>query len=345
MWLRGSALLMMSMCLLLVSCPSPLKAQYREYFIFGKVVDTKNEPIAGVEFSIRDRATSRGYKFLTSKDGTYKFAGLPHGVYEVTVRKEGYAVKTDEWNFSTPQDRMQKVEVPTMTLVSEVLVERTRRGERARAEFKEATDRVNREDYDGAIAGLIQMLREEPTDANALYLLGICYIKKKMWPEAAEALTKITMLVPNFAGAYFQLGIIAEQENDPNKVLGYYTKASELDLENADILYNIGRVLFEQNRVPEATGYFEKALTLKSDDPEFLEMAGRCYVHAADYARAIVYLEKARNGTTDPEKVKFLGDLITKLKDLVKKAAPPLPEHNLLDMNSKFDINTLLDRE
>ena len=51
-----------------------------------------------------------------------------------------------------------------------------------------------------------------------------------------------------------------------------------------------------------------------------LEMAGRCYINRANFEKAIDYLEKAKAGyAADPEKVKFLDDLIAKLKEQIKK--------------------------
>ncbi|MCK7483877.1 MAG: hypothetical protein M0C28_47975 [Candidatus Moduliflexus flocculans] len=60
----------------------------------------------------------------TKKDGTFKYVGLPHGIYQVAFRKEGFAEKTDEWKFEAPQDQMLKVEIPPVVMVSqEVLAE------------------------------------------------------------------------------------------------------------------------------------------------------------------------------------------------------------------------------
>jgi len=72
-------------------------------------------------------------------------------------------------------------------------------------------------------------------------------------------------------------------------------------------------------RIDEALNLFEKALALKPDDPAFLEMAGRCYINKEDFAKAIEYLEKAKTGYNDPERAKFLDELIATLKTQIKK--------------------------
>jgi tetratricopeptide (TPR) repeat protein len=48
-------------------------------------------------------------------------------------------------------------------------------------------------------------------------------------------------------------------------------------------------------------------------------MAGRCYTNQGKFEKAIECLEKAKAGYTDQERVKFLDDLIAKLKEQIKK--------------------------
>jgi hypothetical protein len=81
-------------------------AQHREYYVRGRVVDTQKKPVAGVVIRLRDVATSRSYQMKTDGDGTFKLAGLPHGVYEASFEKEGYASQRAEWKFEAPQDRI-----------------------------------------------------------------------------------------------------------------------------------------------------------------------------------------------------------------------------------------------
>lgn len=295
------------------------QCQYREYYIYGKVVDNENEPLPKVEITLRDKGSSRSYRVTTDKNGDYKLIGIPHGIYEVTVRKEGYQMKTDEWNFETSQDRMQKVEMGAIVLVSEEKIREIERVKQARVDFEQAAEKIRQADFDRAITILKRMIEKNPDDANAHYLLGICYLRKKMFPDAVQELTKTTELQPSFAGAYHQLGIYYQQQRELDKALEFYKKALELEPKSAESLYNAGLILFELNRVPEALTYFEKALELRPSDPEFLEMASRSHIHQQNFARALEYLEKAKNASPDNEKREFLEQMITKLKEQIKK--------------------------
>jgi tetratricopeptide (TPR) repeat protein len=296
----------------------PGSGQYREYYFYGKVIDTQKGPLEGVEIILLDIATSRHYFIKTNKNGEFKFAGLPHGTYKVTFKKEGYAPKEDEWKFETPQDRMQKVEIPPVTLVSQELVKKEELMKEMLGAVKEAFEKIRQRDYDGAIAILKDVLAKDPKDSNALYLIGLAYSKKQMCPEAIDALTQVTLLVPKFPPAYFELAVCYQKQNDLEKALEYYQKNLDLDPNNPDAAYNSGLILFGMSRIDESLARFEKALSVKPDDPAYLEMAGRCYIHQADFPKAIEYLEKAKAGNTDQEKIKFLDDLIAKLKEQIK---------------------------
>ncbi len=297
----------------------PLFAQYREYYFYGKVVDPQKQPLADVEITLRDVETSRSYTVETNEKGEFKLAGLPHGIYAVTFKKEGYALKEDEWRFVEPQPRMKKVEIPTVTLVTETQLQEAIRLKELEGVLKEAQDKIREGDYDGAINMLQDVLTGAPQDSNALYLIGICYSKKQMCAEAIDALSQVIQLVPNFPPARFELAVCYQSQGDLDKALEQYQKTLELDPSNPDAAYNAGLILFSQNRIGEALPFFEKAVNLKPDDPAYLEMAGRCEIHQGNLEKAVEYLEKAKAGYTDQEKINFLDDLISKLKEQIKK--------------------------
>jgi tetratricopeptide (TPR) repeat protein len=299
---------------------APGLSQFREYYILGKVVDTKGQPLASVDITLRDEATSRSYSMKTNKDGDFRFAGLPHGIYKVVFKKEGYAVKEDEWKFATPQATMEKTEIPPVVLASEELIREEERMKETESAVQGAAEKIRRGDYDGALAGLKGILAKNPEEPNALYLSGVAHLKKGLVQEAAGELLRVTEHVPKFAPAFYQLGVCHEQMKEPEKALEDYTKAMELDPANPDSPFNAGLILFGMDRVAEALPLFEKTLALRPDDPAALEMAGRCYIHQANFQKAIECLEKAKAGyAQDPDKVKFLDGLIGELKAKIKK--------------------------
>ena len=309
-------------------------AQYREYIIGGKVVDSQQNAMAGVSITLRDHATSRSFNMKTKKDGTFRFVGLSHGVYQVVFRKEGFAEKTDEWKFETPQDQMLKVEIPPVVMVSQEVLAEAEKLQKAASEVKAAAEKVRGGNYDGAIAALGPILEKNPKDTNALYILGMARQKKGQWSEAEAAFLQVRELTPNFPAVHYQLGVCFQQTGQADKALASYARAMELDPANPDSAYNSGLILFSQSRASEALTLFEKALALAPDDPAFLEMAGRAHINLAavhkpdgvieidksSFEKALAYLEKAKIGyAADPDKTKFLDELIVLIKEQLKK--------------------------
>ncbi|HPB58537.1 MAG TPA: tetratricopeptide repeat protein [Candidatus Saccharicenans sp.] len=296
-----------------------LFGQYREYHLFGLVVDSQQQPLAGVELFLQDVNTSRNYRVKTDKNGKYVLSGLPHGRYRVTVKKDGYETRTFDWDFSAPQERMQKVEMETIVLASEQQVKLATRAKEAQQAVNESMEKIKKGDLEGALKILSELARDYPDDSNVRYLLGLTYGRLQRYQEAVAELTRVTELVPEFAPAYLQLGYCYQSLNDQDKALEYYKKAAELDPSNPANLYNLGLILFEKNQIDEAQGYFERALAIKADDADTLEMIGRCYVNKGDLPRALEFLEKARGLTTDEEKIKILDKFIATLKEQIKK--------------------------
>jgi tetratricopeptide (TPR) repeat protein len=293
---------------------APALAQHREYYIRGKVVDAARAPVPGVEIRLRDVATSRSYDVKTDRQGTFKLAGLPHGVYEVTFAKEGYSGKTDQWKFEAPQSTMQTVDVPDVVLATPSQVQAAQLSRETESGVKEAAERLRKKDFDGAIALLQVVLGKNPRDASALFFLGVGFVQKKMYREAVAPLTQVTELTPSFAPAYFELGTAHRHLGDRPRALAAYDRSFALDPANADAAYNAGLILFETDRVDEAGARFEQALALKPADPDLREMAGRAHIHQGKFESAIEHLEKARAATSDPAKVALLDELIRKTR-------------------------------
>ena len=296
-----------------------LFGQYREYHLFGLVIDSQQQPLAGVELLLQDVNTSRNYRVKTDKNGKYVLSGLPHGIYHVTVKKEGYETRTFDWDFSAPQERMQKVEMETIVLASEQQVKLAAQAREAQQALSESMEKIKKGDLEGALNILTELAKTYPDDSNVRYLLGLTLGRLQRYQEAVTELTRVTELAPEFAPAYLQLGYCYQNLNDQDKALQYYKKAAELDPANTANLYNLGLILFEKNQIDEALGYFERALAIKADDADTLEMIGRCYVNKGDLPRAVEFLEKARGLTQDEEKIKLLDKFITTLKEQIKK--------------------------
>jgi tetratricopeptide (TPR) repeat protein len=317
MRIRATERVLVGIALALAGAAS-VTAQYREYYVRGRVTDTEGKPLSDVDVRLVDVATSRSYDLHTGRDGSFKVAGLPHGLYRATFSKEGYAARQDEWKLEKPQDTMQKVDVPPVALARAAQVQEARRRSEAEAVLRPAGDKLRAGDPDGALALLEPLLAKSPEDTRALFLSALALVKKDRHADAVPRLSKVLELAPDFAGAHFQLGQCHRALGDPRRAAESYDRALELEPGNVESAYNGGLVLFEAGRSDEALVRFEKALTLRPEDPDLHEMAARCLVRKSAFAQALIHLERARANTTDPARAEVLDELIVQVRRQVR---------------------------
>jgi tetratricopeptide (TPR) repeat protein len=302
------------LAILLLWCGFPLAAQYREYYLSGQIQDIRNQPLAGVEISLFETESSHTFAVTTGKDGKFKFAGLAHGIYQVTVSKSGYETKNLEWKFESPQEKMLRVEIPAIQLASSQEVLQIEQNKQLKKDIENATEKIRTQDYDAALAILNMALKADAKNVNLLYLSGVSYAKKKMFPEAKAALEQVTALTPDFVPAHFQLGVCYQQTDEKEKALAQYREVMRLDPANLDNYFNAVLILVSLNQPKEAMEYCAKLLQTRPDDPDVNEMAGQCQLQLADYPKALAYFEKAVAFCKDEDKKKTMNELIIALK-------------------------------
>lgn len=299
---------------LFLALAAPLASQYREYYVTGQVLDSGGQPLAGVEVALFETEDSHEFAATTRPDGKFKFAGLPHGTYQVTVRKEGFETKTVEWNLSAPQEKMLRLEIPAIRLATRQEVLRSEQDQAVKKELDEAAERIRALDFDGALEVLGRAVTADPENTNVLYLTGLALAKKKRFPEARSALERVAAAAPDFAPARFQLGVCYQQSDEKEKALAEYREVMRLDADNLDAYFNATLVLIALNRPQEAVGYCEKVLQARPDDPDMNEMAGQCQLQLGNYPQALSFFEKAAATCRDEGKKKTMAELIAALK-------------------------------
>jgi tetratricopeptide (TPR) repeat protein len=304
--------------LLLWTC-LPLAAQYREYYLTGHVQDTRNQALAGVAIELFETENSHTFSAKTDKEGKFKFAGLPHGTYQVTISKPGFETKNVEWKFDAPQEKMLRVELPPIILASSQEVLQIEQDKQMKKDLEDATEKIRNLDYDGALEILGRARQADAKNVNVLYLTGLSYAKKKIYPEAIAALEQVTALTPDFAPAHFQLGVCFQQSGAGEKALSQYREVMRLDPANLDNYFNATLILVQLNKPAEAMENCLKILQARPDDPDVNEMAGQCQLQLGDYPQALIYFEKALAFSKDEAKRKLLNELIADLRKSSKQ--------------------------
>jgi tetratricopeptide (TPR) repeat protein len=125
-------------------------------------------------------------------------------------------------------------------------------------------------------------------NADASYVLGVCYIQIKDYPHARKAFGKMFDVPEESAAAYlFTAQMLRRQEFDPIAE-EYALKAAALDPKLPLVHYTLGELYTYKSRIPEAIAEFEKELAINPAH------AATYYKLADAYSRVQKYEEAQR---------------------------------------------------
>ncbi len=180
---------------------------------------------------------------------------------------------------------------------------------KAVASFKKALEENPSDSEAIQLMGLSYYLSGRPADAiaplekvqtwfpsanvDASYILGICYMQTKDYPNSRKAFAKMFAVSPDSAASYlftarmmlrFDLDVVAEE---------YAKKAVELDprLPLAHML--LGEIYLYKSRLPEATEQFQKELELNPGDAAVYYKLADAYTRAQKYEDAEKLLQRS----------------------------------------------------
>ncbi len=99
-------------------------------------------------------------------------------------------------------------------------------------------------------------------NVDASYILGICYIQTKDYPQARKAFAKMFDVPPDSAASYlFTARMLLRQEFDP-VAEEYAQKAAALDPKLPLAHFLLGELYLYKSKVPEAITEFQKELAI-----------------------------------------------------------------------------------
>src|SRR5437588_7277437 len=103
-------------------------------------------------------------------------------------------------------------------------------------------------------------------NVDAAYILGVCYIQTKNYPQARKACAKMLDVPPESAPAYlFTARMLFRQEFDPIAE-EYAQKAVGLDSKLPLAHFLLGELYLFKSRVPESIAEFQKELAINPGD-------------------------------------------------------------------------------
>ena len=145
-----------------------------------------------------------------------------------------------------------------------------------------------------AIAPLEKVQTWYPSaNVDASYILGICYMQTKDYPNSRKAFAKMFAVPPDSAASYiftarmmlrFDFDVVAEE---------YAKKAVELDPKLPLAHSLLGEIYLYKSRIPEATEQFQKELELNPADAAVYYKLADAYTRTQKYEEAEKLLQRS----------------------------------------------------
>ena len=151
----------------------------------------------------------------------------------------------------------------------------------------------NSSDYNKAIESLDKAIEIKPDYAGAWYNKGIVLGKLKHPDEALKAFDKAIEITPNYTDAWYNKGVALGELGRYKEALKAYDKAIKIKPNYANAWHNKGVVLIYLKKYNEAVKCFDKAIELKPDFAEAWYNKGVALGNLVKHDEAVKCYDKA----------------------------------------------------
>jgi tetratricopeptide (TPR) repeat protein len=192
-----------------------------------------------------------------------------------------------------------------------------------------------RKEYFQAAASYLQILLNEPKNAELLNKVGVAFQQLGDLDRSEKFYKRAMHADKKFASAANNCGTVEYEKKHYSKAISMYNKALDLRSDLPTVYSNLGYAYFEDKQFPQAMDSFHKALALDptifdrrglggtvvlqrtaTDPGLFYFFVAKTYAQAGDAERAAHYLKLARDdgysgflsAQTDPAFAKVIKD-------------------------------------
>jgi len=167
---------------------------------------------------------------------------------------------------------------------------------------------------DQAETSFQQALRDDPSNAEALYGIGSVYLNQNKNAAAREMFERCVHLKANYPetipDAWNNLGVLATRENHLDEAINFFQKVLSIDRHHLLSLDNLGNAYRAEKRWQEARKVLELAISTAPDDPEANYSLGMVFAQTNETEKAEEYLHRALKARPEyPEALNNLGIL------------------------------------
>lgn len=196
-------------------------------------------------------------------------------------------------NFAVPVDKVQRL-VPKQENKKE-LAELSFADSAILASAEDPLSRgiiyYNAREIDNAINELQLALKDDPTNAEIHFYLGMCY-QEKQFTDAVDAFKRAVDLDPQYVEAYYNLGIVYNKLDMYGEAIGALRQALQIDPNHAGALLQIGITYAVTKEFRAAVNMLEKVAEMEMDAKAYFAL-GISYAGLKMNTEAIQSLQTA----------------------------------------------------
>ncbi|OGF65206.1 MAG: hypothetical protein A2Y62_17740 [Candidatus Fischerbacteria bacterium RBG_13_37_8] len=281
-----------------------------DYKIYGRVSDSKNNPIPKVKIILKNAENGREIHLETKADGTYEHMFIPHARYQVTFKKEGYRNVVADWDLS----RWEEVQVEIkkdISMLTDNEFQEIQDTKLAQEEYNKAYESLTKNDCKNAVKHAQVVIKKFPKFPLSYFIAARCDAIEGKIDDAITNYNKVIELKPDLYEAFFDIAELYFQKDNAEKAAENFKKATELKQDDPEVFYNLGAIYFSKlKKMDEAQVNLEKALELKPDHGIAHKVLGYVLLNKGDIPGAVEHLKKYLEITPDAPDKKDIEALI-----------------------------------
>jgi arylsulfatase A-like enzyme/Tfp pilus assembly protein PilF len=137
------------------------------------------------------------------------------------------------------------------------------------------------------------VVRTDPNSVPAHYLEGLNYYRMKMYPEAAAEFEKTVELSPEYALAFFNLGMAQAHGGQYDAAIVTLQRALQLDGTNFEAAFNLGVAFIQKRDLEQAAGAFQKSVEVYPEFARGRRALGETLLYQGKVDEAVAELRRA----------------------------------------------------
>jgi tetratricopeptide (TPR) repeat protein len=142
--------------------------------------------------------------------------------------------------------------------------------------------------------GLAALPAAASVESELAFHRGVVAFGDERYDDARAAFEKVLAEDSEDAAAIQYLGLIAQEQGDPDGAVEHFERALALEPDNTDLRLDLGSALLEAGRIEEAQAAFDAVLAARPDDARANLFAGIAAYRTAEYQKAIESLDRAK---------------------------------------------------